>query len=385
MKGFTKASAAVAVGIAAAISLAACGTTADAPGDGGSTGGSTETYKIAYQGPLTGSNAAYGTYSRAGIEVALADYAAKYPDGPKVEVDYADTQGDPALAPAVATDLINDPSVLGIVGPSFSGETNATGPAYAEAGLVTVSQSATSPALSTNHWATFHRVVAPDSAQGPAAAKLLTDIKGFKKVFVVDDSSDYGVGLGGEVRDTLGDALVGSDSVQVKDTDFSATVAKVKSSGADAIYYAGYAPEAALLLRQLRDGGYQGTFASGDGTVDAAFLTAGDFTDGTLLTFPGVLDAGDEFTKKYDALTVSDKGTIGAYTLESYDAAWVLLSGIGEGKTTRADLLDWVNNYDADGLTKHIKFSSTGEIEGASGVYYYTVDGGKTVSGGPIE
>jgi branched-chain amino acid transport system substrate-binding protein len=380
MQGFKKASIAAAVGLTAALALSACGTTG---GDTGG-GGSDETFKIAYQGPLTGDNAAYGSYATAGIEVALADYAEQYPDAPAVEVVYADTQGDPAQAPAVATDLINDEALLGVTGPAFSGETNATGPAYAEAGLVTVSMSATNPALSTNGWETFHRVVAPDSAQGPAAAALMENTLGYTSIYIVDDSSDYGVGLGSEIIGALSTPPVGTDKVQVGDTDFSATVTKVKDSGAEAIYYAGYAPEAALFLKQLRDGGYEGDFLSGDGTVDAAFLEAGDFTEGAILTFPGILDAGEDFTAKWDALS-GDKGEIGAYTLEAYDAAWVLLSGIGEGNTTRADLLDWVKNYDAEGLTKHIKFTAEGEIDGASGVYYYTVEDGKAVYGGPAE
>jgi branched-chain amino acid transport system substrate-binding protein len=379
MQGFKKVSIAAAVGLTAALALSACGTTG---GDTG--GGSDEAYSIAYQGPLTGDNAAYGSYAKAGIEVALADYAEQYPDGPTVTAVYSDTQGDPAQAPTVATDLINDDSVLGLAGPAFSGETNATGPAYAEAGLPTVSMSATNPDLSTNGWETFHRVVANDAAQGPAAAALMENTLGYTSIYIVDDSSDYGVGLGSEIIGALTTPPVGTDKVQVGDTDFSATVTKVKSSGAEAIYYAGYAPEAALFLKQLRDGGYEGTFLSGDGTVDAAFLSAGEFTEGSILTFPGILDAGEDFTAKWDALS-GDKGEIGAYTLEAYDAAWVLLSGIGEGNTTRADLLEWVNNYDADGLTKHIKFTSTGEIDGASGVYYYTVEDGKTVYAGPAE
>lgn len=383
MKGFTRASLAAVVAAAAALALAACGTTGGTTSTGKDL--STTTVKLAYQGPLTGDNAAYGSYAKAGIEVALADYEKAYPKGPKVEIVYSDTQGDPAQAPAVGTDLINDAKVIGVVGPAFSGETKATEPAYAEAGLTTISMSATNPTLSTNGWKTFHRVVAPDSAQGPAAAKLMVNTLKYTKVFVVDDSSDYGVGLGDEVRKTLGSVLIGSDKVQVKDTDFSATVTKVKASGADAIYYAGYAPEAALLLKQLKDAGFTGTFLSGDGTVDAAFLTAGSYTDGAILTFPGILDAGDSFTAKWKALKVSDKGTIGAYTLESYDAASVFLNGIGDGKITRAALLKYVDAYDKKGLTKTIQFDSTGEIKGASGVFYYLVKGGKTIYKGPAE
>jgi branched-chain amino acid transport system substrate-binding protein len=245
--------------------------------------------------------------------------------------------------------------------------------------------SATNPDLTSNGWDTFHRVVASDAAQGPAAAALMETL-GFEAIFLIDDASDYGVGLGGEITKALDPALVvGTDQVQQGDTDFSTPVTKVTAANADALYYSGYAPEAALFLQQLRNAGWEGTFLSGDGTVDAAFLGAGEFTEGTILTFPGILDAGEEFTAKWDALETDEKGAIGAYTLEAYDAAWVLLSGIGEGNTTREDLLAWVNDYDAEGLTKQIKFAENGEVDGASGVFYYTVEGGATVYGGPAE
>ncbi len=64
------------------------------------------------------------------------------------------------------------------------------------------------------------------------------------------------------------------------------------------------------------------------------------------------------------------------YSTEAYDAAWVILSGIGEGNTTRADVLAWVAAYDADGITKHIAFDETGEVAGSGGVYYYLVKDG---------
>jgi branched-chain amino acid transport system substrate-binding protein len=368
-----KASQLLVVGVASALALSACAAPA------GSTGGSGDAaFHIAYQGPLTGPDAKYGEYAKAGIEIALADYAAAYPDAPKVTAIYADSQGDPAQAPALAADLINNAKVLGVVGPAFSGETEATEPAYSEAGLVTVSPSATRVSLSEQGWKTFYRVVANDGAQAPAAAKLLTDILGAATVYVIDDASAYGVGLGEGIKEAVGSKLVGSDSIEKgSTTDFSAIVTKVTSSGAEAVYYAGYSTDAGLIQKQLTAAGYTGYFASGDGALESTFIdTAGEASEGAYLTAAAGA-AGDDFVAKWEALTVSDKGSIGVYSTEAYDAAWVLLSGIGEGKTTRADLLAWVGSYDANGVTKHIKFSATGEIAGAGGVYYYLVKNGE--------
>jgi branched-chain amino acid transport system substrate-binding protein len=369
-----KASQLLVVGVASALVLSACA----APADTTDGAGSGESFSIAYQGPLTGADAKYGEYAKAGIEIALADYAAAYPDGPSVTAIYADSQGDPAQAPALAADLINNADVLGVVGPAFSGETEATEPAYSEAGLVTVSPSATRVSLAEQGWGTFFRVVANDGAQAPAAAKMLTDVIGAKAVFVIDDASAYGVGLGDGIKDALGSVLVGSDSVEKgSTTDFSATVTKVTSSGADAVYYAGYSTDAGLIQKQLAAAGYKGAYASGDGSLESTFIeTAGEASEGAYLTAAAGA-AGDDFVAKWDALSVSDKGSIGVYSTEAYDAAWVLLSGIGEGNTTRADLLAWVGSYDADGITKHISFDETGEVAGSGGVYYYLVKDGE--------
>ena len=369
-----KASQLLVVGVASALVLSACAAPADTT-DGGSA--STESFSIAYQGPLTGADAKYGEYAKAGIEIALADYAAAYPDAPKVTAIYSDSQGDPAQAPALAADLINNADVLGVVGPAFSGETEATEPAYSEAGLVTVSPSATRVSLSEQGWSTFFRVVANDGAQAPAAAKLLTDVIGAETVFLIDDASAYGVGLGDGIKAALGDKVVGTDSVEKgSTTDFSATVTKVTASGADAVYYAGYATDAGLIQKQLAAAGYEGAYASGDGSLESTFIeTAGEASEGAYLTAAAGA-AGDDFVAKWDALTVSDKGEIGVYSTEAYDAAWVILSGIGEGNTTRADVLAWVAAYDADGITKHIAFDETGEVAGSGGVYYYLVKDG---------
>src|SRR5262249_15636870 len=152
--------------------------------------------------------------------------------------------------------------IIGVLGPTFSGESDATGAAFNEAGLGTVSGSATNPDLTKNGWTTVHRILANHSVQAPAAAKYIKDTLGAKKVCVVDDASDYGAGIAEGVNTGLGPLVVDTDTVQQKQTDFSATVTKVKSSGADTLFYGGYYPEAGLLVKQLRAGGWNGYFVS---------------------------------------------------------------------------------------------------------------------------
>ena len=157
-----------------------------------------------------------------------------------------------------------------------------------QAGLPSISPSATNVTITQQGWTTWHRVIGNDSAQGAAAASYLKDTAKATKVFVVNDGEDYGKGLASYVQKGLGSAVIGTDTVQVGQTDFSATVTKVTSSGADAVFFGGYYTEGGLFVKQLRQAGYKGLFMSGDGSEDPNFVkVAGPAAaEGAVLTAP---------------------------------------------------------------------------------------------------
>jgi branched-chain amino acid transport system substrate-binding protein len=366
--------------VAAGLALSACGTTEDnqagGQGDGQSCDG-----KLAYLGPLTGDYANLGINIVNGAKLAMDEFKTENPDC-NVTLQQFDSQGDPEKATPLATQIINDEEIVGVIGPTFSGETDATGAAFSEAGLVTVSPSATNPELSQNGWDTFHRLLGNDDTQAPAAARHIQNTVKAKKVFVVDDASEYGKFIADGVAEELGDLVVDRDTVQQKQTDFSATVTKVKASGADALWYGGYYPEAGLFVKQLRSGGWDGTFVSGDGVLDPGFIEAGgaSATEGAWLTCP-CAPATDEFTQAYEDLNKAKPGT---YSAEGYDAANVLLEGIKDGNADRETLLEWVNGYSAEGLTKQIEWDEAGEVQNVV-IYAYPVEGGEIGLGEPVE
>lgn len=377
---------------AAALALGACGTTggstapapAPAPGAGG--GGTSAAaaacdVKIGMFGALTGPNANLGIYIQNGVNLALDDFAKKNPNC-KVTLENYDSQGDPTQAPSLAKKAIDDKKVVGIVGPAFSGESKAADPAFAEAGLVHITPSATNPALAENGWKTFFRALGNDATQGPAASKYIKDTVKAKKTFVIDDASEYGKGLADIVRKDLGSVVVGSDTIQQKQTDFGASVTKVTSSGADALFFGGYSPEAAPLIKQLRDAGWKGTFVVADGVKDQSYLdNAKDAAEGTIITCPCVpADVAPEFQTAYKAKFNEEPNT---YSGEGYDSATILLEGIAAGKT-RETMLDFVKSYDKKGVTKQLKFDEKGESADIK-VFAYKVEGGKIVSAGEIK
>ncbi|NLT54650.1 MAG: branched-chain amino acid ABC transporter substrate-binding protein [Actinomycetales bacterium] len=366
----------------AVLAVAGCG------GDDGADsakGGDTCGLSIAFFGAQTGDAANLGINISNGAQLAVDQYNAKNADCP-VTLEKFDSQGSPDQAPALAQRIIQKTTIVGVVGPTFSGESKVADPIFNEAGVPLVSASATGPALSEQSWKVFHRVVGSDAVQGPAAAKYIRDTLKAEKVFVVDDASEYGKELADILKAELGDAVVGSDTVQVKQTDFSATVTRIKSSGATVFYFGGYYPEAGLLRKQLTDaGGKDILLVSDDGVRDAGYVEAAgaEAAEGTVVTCPCVPPdkASGTFAADYQKAFNTAPGT---YSAEAYDAATVFLDGIAAGKTTRADLLTWVKSYNKQGITKKVQFDPKGDVADKT-VWTYVFKNGEIVPDQPVQ
>ncbi|MEU5564468.1 branched-chain amino acid ABC transporter substrate-binding protein [Micromonospora musae] len=338
--------------------------------------------KIAFFGALTGSSAALGINENNGVKLAVDKYNKENADC-KVELVEMDSQGSPDQAPGLAQKAIDDTKILGIVGPAYSGESEAAGPLFNEAGLPTITASATNPTLAQQGWKTFFRAVGNDLSQGPAAGNYIKNVIKADRVFVIDDQSAYGAGLSQEVQKVLGPAVVGTDKVQGegKQTDFSAVVTKVKAQNVKAVFYGGYYQEAGLIRKQLTAAGVTAPLVAGDGVNDGAYITSAGAAaaEGTILTCPcqPATEARGTFIEEFKALNGVDPGT---YSDTAYDAANILLAGIKDGKTTREGLLEFVKGYSGEGVAASYKFVEGGELDPAQvKVWAFKVQGGKVV------
>ncbi len=371
--------------LALALALSACGTSGgddEEASSGGGEAGTCEDVAIGYFGALTGSAANLGINIRNGVKLAVDQFNEENADC-QVSLEEYDSAGDPNQATGLATQAIGDDSVIGVVGPAFSGESDTAGPIFSEGGLPTISASATNPDLSENGWDTFHRILGNDASQGPAAATYIADVIKSEKVFVVDDASAYGAGLAEIVEESAGDAVVGTDTIQTGQTDFSATVTAIRSSGADSVFFGGYYAEAGLLVQQMRGAGVEATFVVADGVKDPGFIeAAGDAAEGTIITCPCL--PPEEQQEFFTAFEEAFGAAPATYSAEAFDAANVMLEGILEGNTDRESLLEWINGYEGDGITKSIKFEESGEVENIS-VWAYKVENGEIVAYQEIE
>ncbi len=355
----------------------------------------TKTYSLAYQGPLTGGEASTGIDEQNAVKYAIKVWEAANP-GIKINLVSVDDEGDPAVASKVAPGVGANKKIIGLVGPAYSGATIASLPYYKAGNLTVISPSATRVSLTDPKSATaksdygrpiFHRVVATDDKQGPALAKFATKGITSPKVFVFDDQSSYAVPLRGYVEAALkkitGASLVGGDSVINTTTDYSPTIAKIKSSGATVVIYTGYYSAAAIFVKQLRDSGSTAVFAGGDGVFNQEFAKlAGKSAEGALLT--GVAGLADVDSKLEADFKAKIGVSSGVYAVESIDAANIFLAGIKNGKTTRAAMNKWVKSYNFKGIAgANIKFNQHGDIS-EGGFAGFLVTGGKLVNKGPV-
>ncbi|KUL41711.1 branched-chain amino acid ABC transporter substrate-binding protein [Streptomyces regalis] len=370
----------VAVG---ALALTGCG--------GGDSGSGGSTVKIAFEGPLSGDNVALGENMQNGVQLAIKQANASGDLDFKLEYVAADDQGLPDKAPTAAQKVIDDPDVKAVVGPAFSGPTNSASPLYAEAGLVTVSPSATNPSLTdeANGFASLLRAVPNDNMQGKAMGDFFAKKIGAKKVYLIDDKTDYGVGLSKVAEETLKSAGVSvvKKSVPQKTPDYSATAKDVVNSKADALIYAGYYQDLAPFAKKLSDAGFKGAAISGDGSNDVKFVElAGDASENWYLTCPCTDATVEAGTKKFaEDYQKEFNRAPGTYSAEAYDVANMIIAEIKKtgGDVEREALRDALSKASYKGLTKTFSFEKNGEFKGTD-VFVYQVKSGKIAYQGNV-
>jgi branched-chain amino acid transport system substrate-binding protein len=362
----------------------ACGGDDDDGDTAGGDGGGDCTWVIGTMGALSGDLATVGGPINEGIEYGI-DYANENAGLPcTLELNEQDSQGDPSQAPPLAQTLAQEESLVAIVGPYFSGETDAVGDTFEEAGIPFLSPSATNPDLSGNGWTNFFRLVGTDAQQGEEAARYLSEVQGAKAVAIMHDNSEYGKPLADTVAGALGDAVVANVSVNIEETDHSAALSQVRDANPDAIFFGGYQPEFSEIVEQGKGQGIEVPYASGDGSK-APELAQGQATQGAVVFCPcddpavSTNPDANAFAEEFEAATGGPPGT---YAVEGYDGVQLVAAALADGgfdgdsdvAEIRTAVRDFVANNTYEGLSKTFEFDDTGEI-GTVSIFAYQVEG----------
>jgi branched-chain amino acid transport system substrate-binding protein len=361
----------VARGVAPVLSLAlAISVAAGISGCSGRTDDGRPTVKIGVHTTLTGGLANFGSAMVGALELAAEDLSGFEIDGVSYEIELVilDDQGDPSQAPVVAANLV-DAGVVGVIGPLTSGSTNAALPIYEPAGVPVISGSATMADITEAGFENFFRTCLRDDLQGKALAEWAVEL-GFGKVVVMDDQSDYAVGLGNEVQTGLeaSNVEVLRLRTQEGDVDFSAQTEGIRSFEPDAVIYTGYHREAGLLRKQLVEAGLGGIrFMGGDGirsdeiaddaggSANARDLlcTFGGFSS---LQMPGYAD----FAVRFNEATGVDPGP---YAENNYDALGALVQAMVAAQSTEgADVIAALFDVEHDGVMGVLRFDDKGDL-----------------------
>ncbi|MFV0384850.1 ABC transporter substrate-binding protein [Paracoccus sp. (in: a-proteobacteria)] len=246
-----------------------------------------------------------------------------------VPVEGDSTCADAAAATATVERLITAEKVRGIVGGMCSGETIASLENVAKPnGIVMISPSATSPALSTiDDNGLFFRTSPSDARQGEVMADIILE-HDIKSVAVTYTNNDYGKGLADSFAAAFaakgGTVTVNSAHDDGK-ADYSAEVAALAAAGGDALVVAGYVDQGGSgIVRGALDTGAFSTFVFPDGMIGTALVeNFGSEIDGSFGQNPAAEGEGRDTYLKM-ATDAGFDGS-GAFSAESYDGAALML------------------------------------------------------------
>jgi branched-chain amino acid transport system substrate-binding protein len=245
---------------------------------------------------------------------------------------------DAAAATAAAERLVTSENVVGILGATCSGATTAVLNNVARPnGMVMISPSATSPALSTiEDDGLFFRTAPSDARQGEIIASIL-DRRGIKSAALTYTNNDYGKGLADAIQaayEAKGGKITAVAAHEDGKADYSAEVGSLAAAGGEVLIVAGYLDQGGKgIIQASLDSGAFDTFILPDGMVgDALTDNFGDAIDGSIGTNPGTDSPG---AKMLGDLS-EGKGFNGTdpYVPELYDAAAILLLAMQSANST---------------------------------------------------
>jgi branched-chain amino acid transport system substrate-binding protein len=341
-----------------------------------------DTIKLGVGGVHSGDLASYGIPTIKAAELVVKDINAKGGIlGKQVELVVEDDECKPDKATNTATKLVGE-GVNVVLGHICSGATKAAMGIYKDSKIIAMSPSATNPALTqSGDYPNFYRTIASDDAQARLEVDFVLDILKVSKIAVLHDKGDYGKGLAEFVKmfieeDSRAEVVL-YEGITVDAMDYSAVVQKVKRSGADALIFGGYHPEASKIISLMRKKKMGMPFISDDGVKDDTFIkVAGKYAEGVYATGPKDVSTNPMAQAANEAHKAAYGEDPGAFFLNAYAAALALLHGIENAGSTDYDAIAKALHTKAvDTPLGKIKFDNRGDAIGV-GFSMYRVQNG---------
>ncbi|MAK24871.1 MAG: branched chain amino acid ABC transporter substrate-binding protein [Acidimicrobiaceae bacterium] len=320
---------------------------------------------------ITGDVAFLGIPNQRGVEQALADFGDIH--GFSVTIgtgldDLCSADGGQAAAQTI----VADEQVVGVIGTSCSGAATAASPLISEAGMVMISPSNTSPALTSdlagtagdNYHPGYYRTAHNDLFQGAAMAKFVYEELGISEAAAIHDGDPYTQGLAQAFADAfenLGGTVTGFTGVNKEDTDMVPVLTEIATGSPGALFFPIFQPAGDFVADQAPGvSGLDGVVLLGaDGLQVQTFMELPQ-ADGMYLSGPDLRYGSntnqstgvtaDKFLADYE----SNNGNApeAPFWAHSYDATTILLEAIkaashvhdGDLEIDRAGVREYLDN-----------------------------------------
>ena len=301
--------------------------------------------KIGISGPFTGGSSAMGVSMRDGVKLAVGEINGKGGVmGRPLELVERDDEAKNEVGVQVAQELINKEKVVATLGFINSGVSLAAQRFYQEAEIPVLNNVSTATQISKQFPAPNYifRTSANDTVQSAMIVEEAIGRKGFKKIAILADSTNYGQ-FG---KDDLVKALtakgvtpVAIEKFNVKDTDMTSQLLKAKEAGAEAILTYAIGPELAQIANGMSKLGWKVPMIGSWTLSMASFIDpAGANSEGAMMpqTFiqAPTTPKRKAFIEAYQAAYKVDRIPSPVSAAQGYDSVYLLAAAIEQAKST---------------------------------------------------
>jgi branched-chain amino acid transport system substrate-binding protein len=356
-----------------------------------------DTIKIGVTQPLTGAFAASGNYVAQGARIAEEEINKTGGVlGKKIELIVEDNKSNPTEAVATAEKLIVKDKVPVMLGAWSSTLTLAVMPKLDEYKVPMLVETSSSGKITTSGNPYVFRISPTSEMEAKAFGPLFKSL-GIKKADFLATNNDFGLGASKEFSEAAqkeGVEIGVKETMDPKATDFSAQLAKIKTSGGDTLFVTTAVEQATLILKQAKDQQVSARIITTGGSVspDQLIAQAGDAANGSMHVvfftpwFPDAVKNPD-IAKKFVALWNEKKYNVGGLTegFRGWDALYTIVEGIkAAGKAEPEAITKALWDVKVKGINGDIAFIKQGpagkeSAQNVPSVYLVKIEGGKVV------
>ncbi|MCM3117367.1 ABC transporter substrate-binding protein [Neobacillus sp. MER 74] len=304
-------------------------------------GGDSKTIKVGVNLELSGGVASYGESLENGIDIAVDEINKKGGiKGKKIELVKVDNKSEAAEATNGAIKLTSQDKVTAIIGAATSGNTVAQAQIANDTKTILLTPSGTSPNVTVADNGKLNEYVFRtsfiDPFQGIVAANFASkELKLNNAAIFADSASDYAKGLAASFKETYekaGGKVVAEEAYVAKDTDFRATLTRIKAKNPQFIFIPGYYEEVGLIVKQARELGITVPLMGADGwdSPKLVELAGAGALNNTFITNHYTSGDPDETIQKF-VTTYKEKfngESPNAFNALGYDTVYLLADAI---------------------------------------------------------